>query len=62
MSTDFGVESLSRPGGNITGVTGPPFEVHLKRLELLVEAVPSVSKVLVMGNRFVGLDFRSHSA
>ncbi|MBM2811735.1 MAG: transporter substrate-binding protein, partial [Chloroflexi bacterium] len=43
------VESLARPGGNVTGVVGPPVEIDLKRLQLLVEAVPGVSMVAVLG-------------
>jgi len=43
-------ESLARPGGNVTGVIGAPAEVHLKRPQLLTEAVPGVSKVAVLGD------------
>jgi len=42
------VESLARPGGNVTGVMNAPPEVALKRLQLLVEAAPAVSKVAVL--------------
>jgi putative ABC transport system substrate-binding protein len=45
------VESLARPGGNFTGVTGAPPEVELKRLQLLVEAVPSARTVAVLGTQ-----------
>ena len=34
------VESLARPGGNVTGVTNLATELDGKRLELLKEAVP----------------------
>ena len=37
------VESLARPGGNITGMTNLDRELGGKRLELLKEAVPKVS-------------------
>jgi putative tryptophan/tyrosine transport system substrate-binding protein len=42
------VESLARPGGNITGsfYSGP--ELQAKRLELLKEAFPSVTRVAVL--------------
>jgi len=44
------VASLARPGGNVTGFTilGP--ELEGKRLELLKEAVPELSRVAVLWN------------
>jgi putative ABC transport system substrate-binding protein len=42
------VESLARPGGNITGLTILSRELGGKRLELLKEAVPKVSRVAVL--------------
>ena len=44
------VASLARPGGNITGVSIPENELAGKRLQLLTEAVPGVSRVAVMWN------------
>jgi putative ABC transport system substrate-binding protein len=44
------VASLARPGGNITGVTFLAFELVGKRLELLKEVLPRVSRVAVLAN------------
>jgi putative tryptophan/tyrosine transport system substrate-binding protein len=42
------VESLARPGGNVTGLTRLTRELGGKRLELLQEAVPKLSRVAVL--------------
>ena len=42
------VDSLARPGGNITGVARFTRELSGKRLELLKEAIPQVSRVGVL--------------
>jgi len=44
------VASLARPGGNITGLTSLAPELSGKRLELLREIVPKVSRVSVLRN------------
>jgi putative ABC transport system substrate-binding protein len=43
------VASLARPGGNITGLSTLPPEISGKRLELLKEIVPKLSRVDVLG-------------
>ena len=42
------VESLARPGGNVTGLTNLVRELGGKRLELLKEAVPKIARVAVL--------------
>jgi putative ABC transport system substrate-binding protein len=42
------VKSLARPGGNITGLTWQTREAVPKRLQLLKETIPNLSKVAVL--------------
>ena len=42
------VESLARPGGNVTGLTNLSGKLGGKRLELLKEAVPKLARVAVL--------------
>ena len=44
------VASLARPGGNMTGVTFLAYELVGKRLELLKEVMPRISRVAVLAN------------
>jgi putative ABC transport system substrate-binding protein len=44
------VESLARPGGNVTGLSQMLQELAGKRLELLKEMVPKLSRVAVLWN------------
>jgi putative ABC transport system substrate-binding protein len=42
------VDSLARPGGNLTGMSQMTSGLAAKRLEVLKEAVPAISRVLVL--------------
>ena len=44
------VSSLSRPGGNLTGISMMSFELMGKRLELLKEALPRLSRIAILAN------------
>jgi putative ABC transport system substrate-binding protein len=44
------VASLGRPGGNITGLTSLSTELSGKRLALLKEMIPTLSRVIVLWN------------
>ena len=51
------VSSLAHPGGNVTGLTSLAAELEGKRLELLKEVVPQLSRVAVLvnpTNRYTG--------
>jgi len=42
------VESLARPGGNVTGITSLSRELGGKRLELFKEAIPKLARITVL--------------
>ena len=44
------IESLARPGGNITGVTDQSVELSAKRLDFLRQAVPKATRIAVLWN------------
>jgi putative ABC transport system substrate-binding protein len=44
------IDSLARPGGNITGVTDQSVQLSAKRLEVLKEAIPKASRIAVLWN------------
>jgi ABC-type uncharacterized transport system substrate-binding protein len=64
VGTGF-VASLARPGGNVTGLSNVTAELGGKRLELLKEAVPGLSRVAFLWNpdvRGALLDYRETEA
>jgi putative ABC transport system substrate-binding protein len=42
------VTSLARPGGNVTGLSGLAVELNTKRLEILKDAVPKLTRVGIL--------------
>ncbi len=44
------ISSLSRPGGNVTGLTDESVQLSAKRMELLKETVPKASHIAVLWN------------
>jgi putative tryptophan/tyrosine transport system substrate-binding protein len=44
------IDSLARPGGNVTGVTDQSVELSAKRLEILKEAIPKAARIAVLWN------------
>ena len=44
------VQSLSHPGGNVTGLSLQSSEIGTKRLEILREAIPGLKRLAVMAN------------
>jgi putative ABC transport system substrate-binding protein len=49
------VKSLSRPGGNVTGISDFGVELSAKRLELIKMLVPSVSRIGILITNYPGL-------
>jgi putative tryptophan/tyrosine transport system substrate-binding protein len=45
------VKSLARPGGNITGIANLVQELEEKRLELLKDAIPGLTRVAVLSHK-----------
>jgi putative ABC transport system substrate-binding protein len=57
------VKSLSRPGGNLTGVSDMAIELAPKRLELIKDMVPMVRTVAMLWNASdLGMTLRYKSA
>jgi putative tryptophan/tyrosine transport system substrate-binding protein len=56
------VDSLSRPGGNVTGVTFITGELAAKRLDLLHEMVPQVTSIAYLSGGSRSLTFEEESS
>ena len=58
------IESLARPGGNITGLTRLTYDSGGKRLEMLKELAPTITRVgfLMTEDRTGGVDLKDHEA
>jgi putative tryptophan/tyrosine transport system substrate-binding protein len=57
------VASLARPGGNITGLTNVSTDLAAKRLELLKEAIPKLSRVATFSDaRSSSIDLKETEA
>jgi putative ABC transport system substrate-binding protein len=58
------IDSLARPGGNVTGITLLTRELNGKRLELLKEMIPTISRVGVLMPDTVaaGIRFKEYEA
>jgi len=56
------IDSLARPGGNITGLTRLTYDSGGKRLEVLKELVPTISRVgfLMSEDRMGGVDLKDY--
>jgi putative ABC transport system substrate-binding protein len=54
------IDSLARPGGNITGLTRFTRELSGKRLELLKEVVPTISRVAVLWTQGTTTSFKEY--
>ena len=48
------IQSLARPGGNITGLSMSGTDLESKRLEVLKNAVPTIDKVMILHDPSMG--------
>ncbi len=49
------VQSLARPGGNVTGLSMSDSDLESKRVEILKETVPSITRVMILRDPVVGV-------
>jgi len=50
------VVSLAQPGGNVTGLSASTTELSAKRLQLLKDALPGISRVAILAGGGIGTD------
>jgi putative ABC transport system substrate-binding protein len=48
------ITSLARPGGRVTGLSMSNSDLESKRIEVLKEAAPSVTRVMILHDRSMG--------
>jgi ABC-type uncharacterized transport system substrate-binding protein len=53
------VSSLARPGGNVTGFSNLSFELNTKRLEILKDAIPKLTRVGLLRQRAASLQLNN---
>jgi ABC-type uncharacterized transport system substrate-binding protein len=56
------VQSLARPGGNLTGVANLSLELYPKRIEVLKEAVPKLHRLAIFAGASTRLDLLTRGA
>jgi putative ABC transport system substrate-binding protein len=56
------VASLARPGGNVTGIFLQQIELTPKRLDLLIQTIPELVRVVVLWDRFSADQFEAARA
>ena len=56
------VASLARPGGNVTGLSSLSFELNTKRLEILKDAVPKLTRVGLLRQPAASLQLKNLTA
>jgi ABC-type uncharacterized transport system substrate-binding protein len=56
------VNSLARPGGNVTGVFLRQIELIVKRMELFKETLPSLTRLAILWDAAAGDQFKAAEA
>jgi putative ABC transport system substrate-binding protein len=53
------VDSLARPGGNVTGLSNQTGDLAAKRVELLRQVAPRLARLAIVANALCGLRERA---